>query len=274
MAKNTCILCKKDISFLQGKKIQAGMICSTCFEKVPSVAKKNVNGLSKGAIIRMMEWVNEYHNENVKRFERTASYGSLHIDEMHGLFAICDAKQLKGDKLPSNCYDIFHCLNISDFGISTDNASAMNETVSVDIILQCELDIPKIQFKTKIKTNVKCVTKRTDSETLTFSEPRELTMFRTQFQQMYRTHVEKYNYMMQNSFIDKHAVDILLAKNLFMVYGCYSLEEIKSQKKRLLKIFRAEKIEKSDDAMEVEILDEYIRRIKDAYRLLADELMS
>lgn len=74
-----CMLCNKSIG-LTRRRISNGYICGSCSRQYPDFIK-----------VKMTEYtdlrlglIKSYFEENSKRkFEQTAAYGSLSIDEMH-----------------------------------------------------------------------------------------------------------------------------------------------------------------------------------------------
>ena len=263
-----CIICGNAANLFHRKKTFDGFLCSTCMSHIPQVLKPSIRKYSLEQIREIIAWIDKYHSYYIKTFDETASYGDLHIDEYHGLFAICSKKQIIDGKLPDTCYDIFSCLDLTDVGLATKNAAANDNSVNVDIELMCEIDHPAISFKKIIKSNAKCIMKRLDSETVQYSEPESLSVFRNIFNQMLKSALEKYNYNVQNDFLTKQDVEIFAAKSLFMLDEVFSKEELKQQRNRMLKVFHPDEANGESSEMAT-----YTKRINDAYKLLLPKAM-
>lgn len=261
-----CILCGAATNLLKRKKTKDGMVCSVCMSHIPKSIKNDIKNYSFEDLRDIVSWVEEYQPKYIKKFEETASYGNLHIDEYHGLFAICEKKQLVDGNIPDSCVDIFHCLDLEDVGIATKHANANENSVNIDVELMCVLSQPSISFKKIIKSNVSCAVKRINSETLQYSEPEGLSIFRNMFNQMYKTALEKYNFHTQNDFLTKHDIEVFAAKSLFMLEDGYTKEELKQQRNRMLKVFHPD-----ESRNDTTLMAEYTKKINDAYKLLVKQ---
>lgn len=265
MAK--CDICGKDTGFMPFACAD-GHICKDCEALIPSVLKKYAR--SEGLFL-VKNWINytkKYIKGLRKKFVVTSSCGMLHIDEWHGLFAICDKKHIKDDKLPDSCTDIFSALFLADYGITINNAVASETSVKVDVVFHCVMNKPNVQF-TKTLCTVSCYAKRINDEQITYTEPSDLTLFRSLFYQAIVNARDRYQNKIFKDFISPDAVALMKARALFMVDDGYSLDEIKKQRNRLIKAFHPDEHSLSE---EVEELTGYTELINNAFRLLKENI--
>lgn len=232
-----CMLCGKNAGIAK-RKIYNGYICGTCSRKVPDFLRSSLDTYSD----LRLKVVNSYFTKNSKKeFEKTASYGSLVIDEIDGLFQI---------KTPDGSY-IFDPVDMAEGDIiCTDPRANSHNMVYVDVEFFYKMENPCISMRIKIKKNVKCQSKRTSESTLEWNEPSDLIMFRNMFNQMLERHVtKKYSDMARNS------IKYVKAKALFLTDDNYTEEEIKNTRKKLMKVFHPDTGE--TDLEKAEIINRY-----------------
>lgn len=139
-----CMLCEKSVGITK-RKIYNGYICGACTRKVPDFLRSSLDTYSD----LRLKVVNSYFTRNSKRkFESTASYGNLIIDEINGLFQI---------KTPDGCY-VFDPTDMTEGDIiCTDPRVNSHNMVCVDVEFFYKMENPGISMRIKIKKNVKCL---------------------------------------------------------------------------------------------------------------------
>lgn len=254
-----CNICDKELTAFNKRKIYDGFICKDCCGKLPKVTLNQISNLRH---FEIMDLIENTEREKLKKFEATASYGKLHIDEFNGLFAISD--KLDKDGKPMNSRDIFKCTDLMEAGVYCVKPTVTkNNKVICNIEFKFRLIRPVIDVKLTLKVGTACFSKRTDSNHLEWDEPGDLSMFRNMFNQMLRTENEKYANPLRDYFLNPENVELFKAKTLFMVDDEYTEEEIRSQRKRLMKVYHPDADENTS---------EYAKKINEAYRLLLGKL--
>ena len=175
-----CVLCGGPLKGLGTVKIKDGQICKRCVAYLPSLMLENAKNLSSYTL----NIAQSYVKTNRKKFCATASYGKLHIDEMHGLFAI--AEKLDEDGKPKNSWNIFDSCDLVDIGIYNKNPRVDHNVVNIDVELKFELENPKCQIATVIKKAAHCKQKRIDESHVTWDDPGDLEIFKNMFNNMYK----------------------------------------------------------------------------------------
>ena len=249
-----CLICDKPVGF-SSIKLKSGKICKSCASKLPSLMIKGNPYVQESALKRAMELV----KENMRQFCATASYGKLHIDSMHSLFAI--AEKLDKDGKPKTGNNVFSIYQLSDVGVFCTSPRADHNNVLVDVEFRCTLEDPYISFSVPIKRGAKCRTERVDSQHVSWDEPYDLSMFRSLFNQMISGTFEKVNAMLCGKTI--HAFEIEKARAIFMLPEDYTADDLKKARRLMMKVYHPDKGE--DVTREAQI-------INDSYDLLKAEL--
>ena len=157
----------------------------------------------------------------------------------------------------------FYLLDISNVAIYCKNPHADRyDKVTCDIEFNCEIQSLNINFKYLIKKRVICPHKRTDNQHIEFSEPSDLTMFRSMFNQTLKNEAERYTVLYNENIANKEAIEEFKAKALFMLGNEYTYEDLERQYNRTISAYSKENI---NDKV-------YIDYINDAYILLANKL--
>lgn len=251
-----CIICEKPIGAFSGLKLDDGKLCKDCVSRLPSMMLEGKPCLHESTIKNAMSVT----LKNMDKFCATASLGSLHIDQIHGLFAIAQA--LDKDGKPKSGNNVFSIYNLSDIGLTCTSPKVDHNSVLVNIEFTCQLEDPYIHIKTLIKKSVRCQTKRIDSEHIAWDEPSDLAMFRSMFNQMLSGAFEKVNQMLCGKTV--HEFEIEKARAIFMLTEDYAAEELKKARRLMMKVYHPD-IAKEDVTREAQI-------INDAYDLLKTEL--
>jgi len=193
-------------------------------------------------------------------FCATASYGKLHIDELHGLFAI--AQTLDKEGKPKTGNNVFSAFDLSEVGIFCTSPRTDHNIVVVDVEFRCFIEELRLLISVIIKKNVHCKTKRIDAEHVGWDEPGDLDMFRTLFNQMLSGIFEKTQHMLCGEYIHKFKIE--KAQSLFMLPDNYTLSDLKKARRLMMKVYHPD-VADEDVSREAQL-------INDAYELLKNEL--
>ena len=247
-----CMLCNKSIG-LTRRRISNGYICGSCSRQYPDFIK-----------VKMTEYtdlrlglIKSYFEENSKRkFEQTAAYGSLSIDEINGVFKV---------KENSGSY-IFDAIDMTEGNILCTNPKVNSSNiVYADVEFYYKMESPHIELRVTINKNRRCQSKKVSGNSLEWQEPADLTMFRNMFNQMLENARKKYDETCRNTLICKADIDYFKAKSLFMVEDDYDEEEIKIIRKKMMKIYHPDNGE--TDTKKSETINRY-------YDILMERLKS
>ena len=261
---SNCLICGKPASIIS-VRCADGLICSNCARFLPSAIKPFLKHTNVWVIRALLKkW--KKNKGRYRQFIETASYGSLHIDEQHGLIALCDRKEMKNGRLPDSCTDIFSMFSIEDYSLSLESIDTTPNSVKVIINFHCSLNNPEFQFKSSIK-NATCYVQKVGEGSITYHEPPDLTLFRSMFNQAFVNVWEKYDMRERHHFLSPHAVALTKAKALFMVDDDYTEADIRKQRNRLAKVYHPDENEDGED------LTPYMNRINEAYNLLKEALI-
>lgn len=250
-----CALCEKPLSSLSQKRISDGYICKNCFDLLPKSMRNNITKYNSSNLTTILDY---NKNLDISMFSPTASFGNLHIDEIHGLFAI--SEKLDNEGMPVDKTDIFHCLDLREVGLTPTNPVAdKTGKVFCDVELHCWFNKPDLSFTIPIKKKVNCPSKRVDKSHLEWDYPGDLIMFMKMFNQMLQNAQDKYMKQYVEQFPDRHSVEIFKAQSLFMLADGYDIDILNSQRDRLMKAFHD--------------IPECSKIIDDSYNLLLDTLV-
>ena len=251
-----CLICDTPIGLLSGKKLKSGKICKSCASKLPSLMLKGAPHLQEYTLKRAISYV----AENMEKFCATASYGKLHIDSIHGLFAV--ASKLTPEGKPKSGNNVFSIYNLSEVGLTCTSPRAAYDNVEVNVEFTCKLEDPYISFKVPIKKGVRCHTKRVDSQYVTWDEPGDLCMFRSMFNQMLSGAFDKVNQLLCGKTV--HEFEIEKARAIFMLPADYTASDLKKARRLMMKVYHPD-VAGEDVTRESQI-------INDAHDLLKAEL--
>lgn len=214
----SCIICNKPNKSFSGKKLSSGYLCEECSRWVPSLLLKRNKDLSEFELKHIIQKT----QENFDRFSATSSFGTLHIDEIHGLF--CIAKDLTENNKPKHDVNIFSIYDLSEVGLTCTSPRASNSSVVVDVELRCRLENPSMIILETVKRSCRCQTKRKNSQYVTWEEPHELEMFKTLFNQMLSGAWEKVNSVLCGKTV--YAFELEKARAVFMLPNNYTRDEL------------------------------------------------
>lgn len=247
-----CGLCNGEISRFSAKKTKDGVLCRECAERLP----KAVTGSLSSYTLAGLQTIEEYMKHLRKDlFTPTASFGCLHIDEIHGLFAV--EERLSDDV--KDLTDIFYCLNLKEAGLVPANVSTDRRgNVFCDFELHCCFEYPQCSFKVSVRKKVKCPSHRKNKSEISYEMPGDYCIFVKMFDLMIESARKKYEYSSQEHFMSFSKFQLFKAKTLFMLPDGYNLDDVIRQKEILIKAFQNQKT--------------YMDIIQEAYFILTDSI--
>ena len=252
----TCLLCGKEISTFSSHKTPDGRICKDCYKTIPSLLWKGSSYPSE-TTLRVAQ---KMALDNYENFFATSSYGDLHLDEMNSLFAI--AKKLDKRGKPIDSFNIFSIYDLDDIGISCDKLSASDHNLYTSVEMTFEILKPHMRVKTQIKKRAKCKYKQVDSSHIEWTEPKELTFFRSILYQMLSGSFDRLKGLLAGKTL--HDWDVEKARTVFMLDDDYSEQDLKKARRMLMKVYDPD-VAEEDTSRDVTI-------INDMYDLLKMEL--
>lgn len=243
-----CIVCGKPVQALSGTKLKNGKICKDCAAKLPSMMIEGVPYLQDYTLKHAISYV----AENMERFSVTASFGDLHIDEIHGLFAI--SKGLTPDGKPKSGNNVFSIYQLTEVGLTCTSPRVDHNNVLVDAEFMCRLEDPYITVKTLVKKSLRCQTKRVDNSHVSWEEPSDMAMFKTLFNQMLTGAWEKVNQILCGKTV--YEFELEKARAIFMLPKDYTASDLKKARRLMMKVYHPDKALGEDVTREAQILNE------------------
>lgn len=253
MAK--CMICNKQISMFS-QKISDGYLCKECAAIIPTVLKGKLGALTSSTIRSVMAYT---ENPLFHEFKETASYGRIHLDEMHGLFLVSEQPE---KIVPEDMTSMFYVLDLSNIGLYCTNPRVIKSSVAVDVKFNCEFESLGLSFSLDAKRRVFCTSKKVQGGTrLEWDEPGDFTMFRNMFNQMLRNESDKFNRRYQSTFMNKSTLDIFRSRCVFLLDEDekFTKSGLKSRRNVLMKSFHSDVSTNSACSAQ---------KINEAYRIL------
>ncbi len=241
-----CKICNKEIKntlFSSSVKCADGEICAVCKKRIPPfLVPKNYMGHE------CKTWIT-YTEQLQPLFQETSVYGSLKLDELHGL--ICISANEKGS--------YFAIKDISNLAITLKNLHAKERQVYADVLFSFEMKAYAFSYKTTIKRNVRCPMTIEGNKATNIEEPYDLSMFRQMFQQAIRHQYDEAMGML-NALSKEKFTSLQKAKALFMVEDDVEEEELKKVRNVLIKAFHPDN--SGMDARYTRIINERYEQLK------------
>ncbi len=250
-----CILCGADASILTQKKVPDGVICAACAKKIPRVLHETLSLYSHRDIIAIIDYEEKMRK---KGFAATASYGKLHIDEMNGLFAICDKVDSNGT--PVGTADIFDCIYLESVGLYPIDPRQLKKDIVCDVEFNCVIRYPAMKFKVKIKAGDKCEYKQISKTKASWSEPGVLSMFRNMLDQTIKTGVKK-AMEERDRAVTPYEVDMLKARACLHVYEGCPIELVESQYESLKAMYENGNYKREDAQGYIDAITRYYKML-------------
>lgn len=258
-----CCICNKEINILNSKKSNNNHICNECYNHLPQLIKEKINNYMPYELNSYIEYDKLYHNDLIDIFTKTCSFGEVILDEHHGLIAFC--KNIKNDKLPDTCHDIYKVLEIEDFDLAMKNPSIYHNSVIADIEMSIVFHNPDIKITKVVKHHEKCEAIRTNKG-YDYSIPPILSIFLGMIDKARERAYKKECNNLYEFFDLKNRKEYELAKATLMVDDYYDEQILKEQRNKLLKIYHP------DENIDESICLKYSQKINEAYKVLKKKL--
>lgn len=253
-----CVICKKDIRML-ASKIYNGYICKECRRYIPSSIQ--LSATDADYLLRLYN----RNSEKSRKFEYTASYGSMYIDSVHSMLCFSTSSDKNG---PVNFGDIFTVDEIREMSLyCTDvrNVGTNSNKIVCNVKMKIKTDDVSVEYM--VCRNQSCSYSVSGNNKLECREPDKLVMFRCMVNQMIddtlsglQKKLDDINYLKKvTSESEKEkewARGILFLENI----DC-TQEEIKKQQRVMMRIFHPD-IHPEYDA-------DFAGKINKAYEILS-----
>ena len=254
-----CSVCEKQLGMI-AHKTSDGFICDDCLKYVPAHIKL------KEADEKYLKKIYHEGRERAEGFEATAYLGDLYLDSVHGMFC-CSKKGKNGTPLLLG--DVYKITELKEIGLYTSNIRNIGSNrpkVICDVKLRVVTD--KVNREYLIAKSKNCLISSANGE-LTCTEPADVTMIRSMFNQMIED--QRDGMMKQLGEIirmkeiaenkPKHLQDKEWALGvMFLANKEHSEDEIKSQYRKLSKMFHPD--------VNPDISGEYMETLNKAYSIL------
>ena len=252
-----CLVCGEQVPAIGGTKLHNGKICKTCTSQLPSMLLKGSPYLQEYALKNAMEIT----KKNMDIFSATASFGELHIDEMHYMFAI--AQSLDSNGKPKTGNNVFSVYDLQDVGLFCNSPRSDHGSVLVDVEFRCMIESLRLPISTTVKKSAKCVSKRVDSKHVEWDEPNDMAMFRSMFNRMLKTASERFDNYLRSKTV--YAFELDKARSIFMLPEDYTSDDVKRARRLMFKVYHPDTNSDDDTTRESQI-------INNAYLLLMQDL--
>lgn len=210
-----CVVCGGEVSLLSQKRCIDGQVCQTCIKKIPRVLYGSLPMYTADELTQIIDYENDM---KAAGFEVTASCGKLYLDEMNGLFAIGEKSGQMGKM--GEIFDIFDGAYLDNIGLYPIEPRQSRKDVVCDVEFSCVFNYPRIKFKQKVLSGVRCEFHQITKTKATWNEPGDLTMFRNMLDQTIKTSVKK-AMEKREQILSPYDLDLIKARAALHVYeGC------------------------------------------------------
>lgn len=227
-----CSFCNRKIPKLFSHKNESFSICNDCLSKLPFYFSKRISEYTYEEISTILNWESEKKNSLKQIFFTTSSYGNLHIDSIHHLFAIGETNDFEKGKPVSNdviIVEIERLQNIS-FDVKVDRSSI--DEVKGSITMSCIINNPDITIQNiLIKKNESITPTMVENNSVIFSLPPEVQLIWNEILEI-REQLDKHSFLLSGN---QREID--MAMGLYMVKDGFTLEQLKKQRNILMKAF-------------------------------------
>lgn len=255
-----CVICEEKAG-LFSYKIKDGRICKECRKMLPAnIYLKDANEY----------YLRDKYNkakEKQKKFETTAYYGNLYLDNVHNM--LCYSEKSKNNN-PVMFGDVFYIHELRSIGLFIANARNVGGDIP-KIVCDIKLHIETKDVKTDyvIAGGKKCIVEG-NGERMNCTAPPEILMIQNIIGQMidnvfFKTAHKLEEIKAMQDLIDKYSGDKDWAKGILFLDTDteYSKEEIKVRFRQMAKIFHPDK--------NPGLSDEYMKKVNKAYSILEKE---
>ena len=260
-----CACCGKKTNLLTRMKLQDGnYLCSECAAKIPSFLKDSVKSHYDLEDYHSFLAYIEYSNKELRpRFHETHWYYSIHIDTENKIF------YLGYDINEKTVFFNFH--NIEAFNLVFNaeefKEGVLGDKVKGELALILKMNNPYFYHEEILDYSAKAkAKKKLLSNKVEYDNPKGMDEFLLFFQTAWQASLEEQAKDSENSNIISLADELRQAMSLFMLdkLDGVSLEDIKTQRNRLIKAFHPDK-GTAEDAV-------FAQKINNAYEMLKEYL--
>ena len=258
-----CSECGKKAGLLTRTKLIYGKyLCSDCTAGSPSYIMECVSEYYDYGDFKALKEYIKYSNETLKpKFNETASYEKLHIDEYNKLFYISTG--FFGEPL------YLEFANVSSFDMDyqaeTVKEGLIGDKVFGSVIVDLRVAVPKFAYIKVLAKDVKAKAKTNFLGTkVTYECPKKMEEFVIRFMTAWNEALEDIQQEYAQEAVNMNELE--KAKVLFMLDDIddISLEDIKEQRNRLIKMFHPDTGNDSDT--------KYAQKINNAYEILKNAI--
>lgn len=228
-----CDLCGAKLPLLSKRKAKDGVICGACASKIPRILYKTLPEYKIKALKEIAAYETRMRGS---AFVSTAHCGKLHLDEIHGLIAICDKSDSDGKLIGTA--DVFECIYLDSIGLYAIEPRQIKQDIVCDIEFACAIKYPELNFRTSVKREVKCDFKRENKTQVIWSEPGTISVFRNMLNQTIQTAVDR-AIKARTPTVRPYDLDMMVARAVFHVGEGYSKEQIERQYQNMVKMYRS-----------------------------------
>ena len=239
------------------KKIKDGVICNSCFNRLPFFLKQHKPRLLTETASVFLSYLGQVGRDG---FRLTSRYGALAVDETRGIIGLADSeKTLKRIDKPSlirriwrrirgTVFDSDTAINsgkiflvpleeIDGIGLYCKSPTANKKGVFCDIEFSIKIDSVGIDKAFTVKKRAACPSKRKDATHLVWDEPGTLSVFRNIIQGMIDGRTRLLSESQKAILRSERDMATVRAMALFMVEDGYTREDLKHRRNALLKAF-------------------------------------
>ena len=258
-----CSECGKKAGLLTRTKLIDGKyLCSDCTADIPSYIMECVSEYYDYEDFKALKGYIKYSNETLKpKFNETASYEKLHIDEDNKLFYISTG--FFGEPL------YLEFANVSSFDMDyqaeTVKEGLIGDKVFGSVIVDLRMAVPKFAYIKVLAKDVKAKAKTNFLGTkVTYECPKKMEEFVIRFMTAWNEALEDIQQEYAQESVNMNELE--KAKVLFMLDDIddISLEDIKEQRNRLIRMFHPDAGNDSDT--------KYAQKINNAYEILKNAI--
>lgn len=280
----TCDICD---STFKTKKIKNGILCGSCFKRLPFFLKPHKSRLSLETASAFLSYSEQAGRDG---FRLTSHYGALAVDETRGIIGLADSEKtlLKIDKpsllrriwrrIRGTAFDSDTAINsgkiflvpleeIDGIGLYCKSPTANKKGVFCDIEFSIRIDSIGLDKAFIVKRRASCPSKRKDATHLVWDEPGTLSVFRNIIQGMIDGRTRLLSESQKVILRSERDIATVRAMALFMVEDGYTRETLRHRRNVLLKAFHPD-ISELDGASSAFCT----RAITESYKILEKRL--
>lgn len=248
-----CSLCGNKTNKLFSVSCKNGYICKDCFKQIPSLISSRIPSVSVENLKEYLDWKNQ-NAQIFEEFVSTSNYGLVHLDSLHGYFAIAEEKDFYDDELKSEDVFVAPVYFLSSFLFSMEvGKQDKNMDVPVDVKLSFTLTDPSFTVSNLVVKHDECSVFINEYQEAEYSLPYRAQIF---WDELINTN----NRMVAGE--DVHSVNLDLiketerAKGLFMVDENYTESDLKHIRNILLKSFHPDSYDDGRAEIRTHIIQE------------------